>query len=405
MVARFPLRSWLKRLVRIFLILLLILIIVTASSVAFFYVRHHQALVLPAPTGPYAIGRMEYDWTDQARNDPLAPHTDTKREFVVWAWYPAEHVSGAQPAPYLPSKWAQLMDQQHGFLIQSSDSTQTHSFDKAPLASGAARYPVLIFEPGLGNIPTQYTTLLEDLASHGYSIFAITPTYSANVVVFPNGRAAEATSAGKPDTDATPNLQVMGNRLILVWAQDMIFVLNQLDRLNAAPGSMWSQHLDLTRLGVFGHSFGGATAAQVCHMDARCKAGIDMDGDLFGDVVQTGLTKPFMVMQSDVNSCSDSACRTFQNEVHAILRTVPHGASYRLSIKGTQHFNFSDYAIDSAPLALRALGVLGSIDGMRGLQITRAYVRAFFDTYLNHAPSPLLQGPASAYPEVQFSTL
>lgn len=405
MSLQFSFWSWLKRLVKIFLVLLLILIIITVSCVAYFYIRHHQTLVLPAPTGSYAVGRMEYDWTDQSRNDPLAPHTSTKRELVVWAWYPTGHMSGAQPAPYLPSKWAQLIDQQHGFLIQSNDSIQTHSFDKAPLASDTMRYPVLIFEPGMGNIPTQYTTLIEDLASHGYVIFAITPTYSSDLVVFPNGRIAEATLAGKPDTAATSNLQAMGNRVVSVWAQDVIFVLNQLDRLNATPGTRWNQRLDLTRLGVLGHSFGGATAAQVCHIDVRCKAGLDMDGVLFGDVMQTGLTRPFMVIQSDMTSCSDPACRTFQDEVHAILRTVPHGASYHLSIKGTEHFNFSDYAVDSAPLALRILGVLGSIDGVRGLQITRAYVRAFFDAYLNNTPSPLLQGPTNAYPEVQFSSL
>jgi hypothetical protein len=71
-------------------------------------------------------------------------------------------------------------------------------------------------------------------------------------------------------------------------------------------------------------------------------------------------------------------------------------------MQGTEHFNFSDYAVHSLPLGLRALGLLGSIDGQRGLQITRAYVRAFFDTYLNNTPSPLLRGSASAYPEVQF---
>ena len=169
MLSRLPFRTWLKRLARILLILLLILVIVTVSCVAFVEIRRHQALMLPAPTGPYAVGRMEYDWTDQSRNDPLAPHAGMKRELVVWACYPAVRVSGAQPAPYLPSKWGQLSDQQHGFigqqLIQSSDSIQTHSFDRAPLAPAAAGYPVLIFEPGLGNIPTQYTTLLEDLAA------------------------------------------------------------------------------------------------------------------------------------------------------------------------------------------------------------------------------------------------
>lgn len=92
---------------------------------------------------------------------------------------------------------------------------------------------------------------------------------------------------------------------------------------------------------------------------------------------------------------------SFQQEIQAILRTVPRGASYHLGINGAKHFNFSDYAVYFSPA--RALGLLGSIDGVRGLQITRTYVRAFFDTYLNNTPSPLLRGPTSAYPEVQFS--
>jgi predicted dienelactone hydrolase len=396
-------RRWITRLAKSLAVLLLLIVLIIASSAVFAVIRRNQTLVLPAPTGPYTVGRVEYDWVDQTRADPLAPRAGVRRELVVWAWYPAMRVSGARTAPYLPAKWAQLSDQQHGsfgqLLFQSSDSIQAHSVENAQLATAYTRYPVLIFEPGLGNIPAQYTTLLEDLASHGYIIFAIAPTYSSDVVAFPDGHVAEATAAGNPG-DAS-DTQAAGDRLISVWAQDVVFVMNQLDRLNAAPGTMWSQRLDLTRLGVFGHSFGGATAAQVCQMDTRCKAGIDLDGDLFGPVVQTGLEKPFMVIQSgQCSTPSASGCSSFATEVQAILRTVPANERYNLRIKGTQHFNFSDYALYFSPA--RALGALGSIDGARGLQITRAYVRAFFDTYLKESPSPLLQGPARAYPEMQF---
>lgn len=404
-VARPYFQTWGKRLVRFLLIVLLVIVLIIVSGVAFIEIRRHQALVLPQPSGPYAVGRMEYDWTDQSRVDPLAPHKGPKRELVVWAWYPASRVTGEHPAPYLPQKWGQLSSQQHALFgiptAQSSDSIQTHSVDHAPLIPGTAHYPVLIFEPGLGSVPTQYTTLLEDLASHGYVTFAITPTYSSDVV-FPDGRVVKATPAGKLDTNANP--QVASTQLVDLWSQDVIFVMDQLARLNATPGNVWSQRLDLTRLGVFGHSFGGAAAAQVCRLDARCKAGINLDGDLAGSVVQTGLTRPFMVIQHDMGSCSDSECHSFQHDIHAILRTVPTGESYHLSIKGTEHFNFTDDAVHSVTLSLHLLGLLGPIDGTRGLQITRAYVLAFFDRYLNQTASPLLQGPSRVYPEVQFLT-
>ncbi|GHO81894.1 alpha/beta hydrolase [Ktedonobacter sp. SOSP1-85] len=382
---------------RAFLVLLLVFILVVVGCVSYIEIQRHHMVVLPAPTGPYAVGRTAYDWTDQARNDPLAPHVGTKRELVVWSWYPAAHVSGAQSVPYLPSKWAQASDNQ---LVQSSDSIQTHSIEDAPLATDATRYPVLIFEPGMGKIPTQYTTLLEDLASHGYIIFAITPTYSSDTVVFPDGRVAASTSAG--NLDNATSLQNAGNQLVSVWAQDVTFVMDRLIRLNTMSGNVFTQHLDLTRLGVFGHSFGGATAAQVCHIDARCKASMDIDGDLFGDVLQAGLHKPFMVIQHDEGACSDTDCHTFQQGIQAVLSTVPRGAGYHISIKDTEHFNFSDYAVYFS--MLRAFGMLGSIDGVRGVQITRAYVRAFFDAYLDNTPSPLLRGPASTYPEVGFRT-
>ena len=62
----------------------------------------------------------------------------------------------------------------------------------------------------------------------------------------------------------------------------------------------------MQRVGVFGHSLGGAAALQFCHDDSRCKAGIDVDGAPLGNVISEGVTQPFMFILSDHGSESDA---------------------------------------------------------------------------------------------------
>src|SRR5207247_9787550 len=42
---------------------------------------------LSPPTGPYAVGRMEFDWIDQSRPDPFVSGKQN-RELDVFVWYP-----------------------------------------------------------------------------------------------------------------------------------------------------------------------------------------------------------------------------------------------------------------------------------------------------------------------------
>jgi predicted dienelactone hydrolase len=67
------------------------------------------------------------------------------------------------------------------------------------------------------------------------------------------------------------------------------------------PAGKFTGRLDMTRVGIFGHSFGGAQAAQFCSQDSRCKAGVDVDGAPHGSVIQAGINRPFMFLQTIVN--------------------------------------------------------------------------------------------------------
>ena len=46
------------------------------------------------------------------------------------------------------------------------------------MSSDQARYPILLFKAGIGALSTDYTSLCEDLARHGYIVVASDAPYS-----------------------------------------------------------------------------------------------------------------------------------------------------------------------------------------------------------------------------------
>jgi predicted dienelactone hydrolase len=265
----------------------------------------NREVVLPSPGGPYPVGRLEYDWVDTSRVDPLDADPQGPRKLNVWIWYPGERSSSfTSPAPYLPPAWIVAREHLSGvgaLLMQNLAKVRAHSTSQLPLASAQASYPVLIMQPGLGPVLPDYTTLCEALARYGYIVVGSTPTGSASVVVFKDGQVAYGTPQGNvPETATITDTQRMLGDLIQVWAADDRFVLDQVVHLNAAdPEGRFTGCIDLDAVGVMGHSFGGATAAQFCRLDARCKAGVDLDGYPYGDVIQVGLRQPFVFLWSE----------------------------------------------------------------------------------------------------------
>ena len=66
---------------------------------------------------------------------------------------------------------------------------------------------------------------------------------------------------------------------------------------------------------------------------------------------------------------------------------------------GAVHASFTDLALLADQLGL---DIGADTPGARSLDITRAYVRAFFDQHLRGRPQALLDQPSPRYPEVTF---
>src|SRR6202047_5384780 len=262
--------------------------------------EHKTEITLPAPTGHFAVGRTTYTWVNNDATDELAPSGGAKRAVVAWMWYPSALTTTATPAEYLPAPWRKALAENSGVLMgqlltRDLALVRTHSTLNPDVSPEQRSYPVVIMRAGGGALTTDFTTLAEDLASHGHVVVGFDAPYRTFVVVLPDNRVVIRPPANDPENLPADQANRLINRLLSMWTSDTNFVVIQVHGLNAVdPSGKFTGRLDMQRLGMFGHSFGGAQALQFCHDDTRCKAGIDIDGAPYGSVVQAGPKQPLL---------------------------------------------------------------------------------------------------------------
>jgi dienelactone hydrolase len=333
-------------------------------------------LELPAPTGPYAIGSTELHLVDQARPDPWV--AGTTRELMVTVRYPARPGSGPK-APYLTPGAAKPVSEedaaQLGISANRLDYTfPTHARTGVPAAGG--RRPVVLYSPSAKYPRSVGTAQLEQLTSEGYVTVAVDHTHEPAAVEFPGGRVERR--ALPPGTD--------GKKLIATRVADIRFVLDELETRTRSGNLPAGLSLDLTRIGMFGHSAGGFTTGETMVSDRRIDAGADLDGSMaysqsardYGRVADEGLDRPFLLLSAgDHTAASDGSWQEFLRHQQGPVREhhLPDG----------EHFSYTDYqallpqlGLDPAVLA----PFVGTVDAGSSVATQRAQLSAFFGCYL-----------------------
>lgn len=373
------------------------------------WLQHNSPVTLPALSGPYPVGRAAFDWVDESRTDQLAPTQGTKRELTVWIWYPASIDKSSVASEYLPRRWRVALERRQtsimtNFIKRDLSLVHTHSFNDVDIAPEQRTYPIILMKPGIGALALDYTTLAEDLASNGYIVVSSDSPYSTLFVVFHDGRIAERRRVGNAGEDAPISEQnQVANRVIRTWVADDRFLLNRLIQLNSSASfGRFRGRLNLHAVGVMGHSFGGATAAEFCGQDSRCTAAVDIDGIPFGEVVHKKLDRPLMFLMSDHSRENDADSRKIKQEIQSVYERLPQGRLL-VTLRDSGHFSFSDKPLIFNYTLARVSGLAGSIDAPRALTAAAACIRAFFDVHLKGAPVSTLQNLASQYPELMFA--
>jgi hypothetical protein len=400
-------------------VLAFVSILVTAGSCALAQPLDESPGRLPTPTGVFGVGRVTLLCEDASRIEPLDSNANSRR-IMVDVWYPAEPsaLKASSRAEYLNvvaferALGADGLKNQLGgsYDVIKAGGVMTHAVAQAPFASTLRLAPVLLFSPGGGMIRELYTFQMEDLASHGYVVAALTHSYDGFLTVFPDGSYIAYDSRRWPKI---PSFEGEANLNQLEWhTDDILVVLNQLSRLNGAPSSQlpFAGRLDLTRVGAFGHSFGGIAVAHACQRDQRIMACLNQDGAMgmkpfYLDVQGWGMNQAFMLIErppnreplTDADLAAMKVTRARAMEIvgrlnadrDRALRSTGMG-SYRVLLRRsvTTHTDFSDLQV------LSARDTAERNQRMPVLMFVRSYTLAFFDKHVRDIKAPLLDRSA-----------
>ncbi|KAJ6000089.1 Platelet-activating factor acetylhydrolase [Penicillium waksmanii] len=374
-------------------------------SISFLIISLGQTAIVPLPssTGPCDVTLHASELVDMSRTNPYDPKGG-KRSIMVTTFTPVN--CGSVPSTsYVPNATARFEDesfQSFGLPPGTFESLriQTQTRQQPPPFRLHGDYPVVLFSPALATSRLMYSLLLQEIASNGFAVVSIDHPYDADIVEYPDGRTVLGILANINTT--TEFVSALDVRV-----KDLSFLLDQMHDekviRNLFPLSQGNLHLlSLDRVTILGHSLGGATAAQTILVDNRFVGGINLDGQLWGSVVDNGLSSPFLLFgSSNHTQATDHNWATFSSHLR--------GWKLELQLAQSEHYTFSDF-----PVLVDALGVsdvvrqkiqanrTGTIGGLRAKDVITSYTVATLQYFVYGHKSELLSGPSVAYPDVKF---
>jgi dienelactone hydrolase len=363
-------------------------VILAAFALVISSTSYAQApLPFPAVSGPFKVGNADVEMTDPGRLETFTEAPDDKRRLLVSLYYPADVPANAVRAPYASAALGAALRVPAEALNQTSAG-----YIDVPVAEGS--FPVLIFSPGAGNITHYYSSLLNEVASQGYVVAAIWHTYTTRTTLFPDGSIVKSNAAGTVTGESLEeqmaSLEAIGN----VWVDDQRFVLAELARRNTAD-ALLAGHLDLEKVGAFGHSLGGAVALETAYKDDRFDAALNMDGTMFSSAASAVSRVPFLFLRSaptltdDQLKAAELSREEYDSDRALKLDTINQvinssDVASLIEFEGARHSAFVTDNLFFSPIipAEQRLSMIGTVDPVTGFKKVATWVVDFMDKYV-----------------------
>ncbi len=350
-----------------------------------------HSIEFPSLTGLHSVGYKNLEFTDDDREDPY--NHGHSRKIKVTIYYPSNGASTLEPYGdeevvfwetelKKPLEDHDMTQKEFESILHELRCTQVFKSKDATPATGP--FPVILFEHGFGVTAGSYQRIILELVSHGYVVIAPGHPNIATTVIFEDGTKAFL----KAGRDA-----LMFETAFL----DTQFILRQIDSIASTTPSM-----DLTKIGMIGHSLGGATTVKTTRLNPHILAGISLDAPISHDTYDydgdertvsklesdikldygSDFEKPFLHIFADKPMCDPSSVHLKNNNFKAV-------------IKGTEHNSFADHGILKGKISVLKekgwhLGA-GNADASSYQTEMIQLIQSFFDKFLKDAHVDLMQ--------------
>jgi predicted dienelactone hydrolase len=241
----------------------------------------------------------------------------------------------------------------------------------APLPSAAPR-PAVVFAPGGSSFAELSTSLAEHLASHGYVV----------VLVQPNVQDENGDENGTTPPD--PAAAALTTEALRLARQRQLAAA--VDLLSEPFTSKLVGPIDVQRVAVGGHSYGGSAAFNASLLDPRVRAVFDLDGMFFEEAAKTPTTVPSLVVMATMLTVLQTPEVTGEppdvQQARAtlrFLRTAPRVVA--IGLVGAEHYDVTDVPF-VAPLIPAAVSPSVGAIGRAGTTHTNTIVLRFLDAAL-----------------------
>ncbi len=313
-----------------------------------------------APTGHFAVNTKSITLVDTDRIDPYSSKGGN-RKLTVQFWYPST-------------------------------------------LSGTDTYPLVVFSHGAFGFRGSNISTFENLTSSGYVVCSIDHSSHAFIAKHEDGSITLIDRTFLSDavnvTNEAYDEQITYEKThawMTLRKDDMNFVLDQIlyGENGEIPEDIRSL-INMEEIGLFGHSLGGATAAQLGRERKDVDAVIVIDGTMIGE--ETGFENGHAVLNQEpypvplMNLYNESHYEdalqlgTAYNNLAASARAVK---AYDVVIRGSGHLNFTDLPLFS-PVLAGMLGT-GTVDSRYCIEMMNHIVLQFFDSTLKNKGELALQ--------------